>query len=296
MLASRTRRAIADPGQAVAWLAARLTPGRYLDRLVRQARRTGFCRPTFVLSLDCDTDRDTAVLAQLHARLRSAGVSPAYAAAGEVMLAAPDIYRDLARDGAELLNHGYRRHAAFDPSTGEVVSTLFYENMPPDEWRIDVRRGHDAVADIAGRPPRGFRAPHFGSLAASASLEALWSLLADMGYVYSSSTGPLTGWRHGPAFQGKGVLEIPLSGCLDQPAQIVDSWGLVRTGEDGSRPLVTALVRYQQVMQADVPLLLNMYLDPADIAEDDAVLSALATFAPFDRGGFDGVIAVARRA
>jgi len=290
MLRTRIMRAADDPGQAVAWLSARLFPNLYPVRLTRLGRAAGLEKPIFVLSFDCDTDQDTAVLERLQAKLRASGLSPAYAAAGEVMAADPSIYRALARDGAELLNHGYRRHAAREARSGDVVSTFFYDAAEPDVWIEDVRRGHDAVADVCGRPPFGFRTPHFGGFEAPNELDRLWRLLASLGYAYSSSTRPLFGWRFGPAFRRHGIVEFPVSGCLDRPAQIVDSWGLVRSSGAGSYPLVEALNGYRLLMEQGTPVLLNVYLDPADVVDDEMVLTALARLAPFGTDGFAGAL------
>ncbi len=287
---SRARKAAADPGQAAAWLAARLFPERYPTRQAQLARAAGLTCPLFALSFDCDTDQDTAVLERLHVKLRESSLSPAYAAAGEVMVAAPSIYRDLASDGAELLNHGYRRHAAVDGRSGNVVSTFFYSAAEPDVWTEDVRRGHDAVANIVGCPPLGFRTPHFGSFEEPDDLARLWRLLAELGYAYSSSTRPLFGWRFGPAFRRHGIVEFPVSGCLNRPAQILDSWGLVRSAGAGSGRLVAALDDYRLLMEQGTPVLLNVYLDPADVVDDEMVLTALARLAPFGTDGLAGAL------
>ncbi|MGE0254607.1 MAG: polysaccharide deacetylase family protein [Alphaproteobacteria bacterium] len=294
MAMRRITKALADPGMVPAWLAVRLRPGTYRARMTRLARRCGLTRPVFVVSFDCDTDEDTAVLPSLHRKLRAAGLSPTYAACGEVIAAAPSVYRNLALDGADLLNHGFRRHAIRDPRTGRVTSNFFYDGRAPEVWREDIRLGHQALTALVGRPPRGFRTPHFGTFEAPQELDALWHTLAQMGYTYSSSTRPLAGWRFGPAFQRHGIMELPATGCIDNPVQIVDSWGLVRaTGT--SVPLTTALESYRRIMSRGCPMLLNIYLDPADIANDDGVLSALAGLAPYDRGGFDGALAEVRR-
>jgi len=282
-------KALTDPGLVKAWLAAHLRPAMYPQRMTRLARQSGLRRPVFLISFDCDTDEDSSVLGALHERLRSAGLSPGYAACGEVMQAATGVYRSLARDGAELLNHGFRRHAERNPATGDVRSTFFYDDNAPEIWRDDLRRGHEAIADITGRPPRGFRTPHFGTFESPPALDALWRELASLNYVYSSSTRPLAGWRFGPAFRRHGIVELPVSGCLGQPTQIVDSWGLARAG-GSSLPLISALRSYLGIMAKDTPLLLNVYLDPADIALDDSVHVALASLAPYDRGGFAGAI------
>ncbi len=278
--ANRIARAVQHPAMAVTWGLCRLRPGVYQSRMLAHAAAAGVTRPIFILSFDCDTDRDSAAVRPLHERLRRHGLRPAYAVAGEVLAASATLYRALG-DDSEFLNHGYRRHARFDPASGRKTSTFFYDPARPDIWEDDVRRGHAAVAEIVGREPRGFRTPHFGSFQTPAALDRLWRLLASLGYRFSSSTGPLFAAMYGPVFRRHGVVEVPVGGCLDEPAQILDSWGLIAGGAGGRERLVRQLGDYRKLMGDGVPIVLNMYLDPADIAGEEAVIAALASLGPF---------------
>ncbi len=286
----KLNKAIQDPGLAWAWACARMRPHRAAHRGTILARRAGMTAPLFILSFDCDTDADSAVAAELHERLRSGGLSPLYAVAGEVLEAGASAYRTIADEGGVFLNHGFRRHATLDEGTGAVTSNYFYGAVPTHEWQEDIRRGHKAVRDILGQTPEGFRTPHFASFEGPRDLAALWRFLTQLGYRYSSSTRPLFGLRFGPFFNRSGIVEFPVSGCLSEPGQILDSWGLVRTRGRLTDRLRDELGAYVALMRAGQPLLLNVYLDPADIADDDDIIELLNDFAPFSAPDFSAVL------
>ena len=283
-------KAARDPGLAWAWAYSRWRPQRAVKRGAALARRAGLRQPHFVLSFDCDTDADSAVVGAMHARLRSGGLSPLYAVAGEVLAAAADDYRAIAEDGAVFLNHGFRRHAARDMASGDVTSTYFYGDVSEVEWQDDIRRGGEAVGDILSQRPDGFRTPHFASFESPRDLMSLWQFLSELGYRHSSSTRPLFGLRYGPFFTRAGIVEFPVSGCLTEPGQILDSWGLIRSGDGTSRRLLDELRTYLALMETGQPGLLNLYLDPADVAADEDVLQMLTRFAPFAAKDFASVL------
>jgi len=244
-----------------------------------------------MLSFDCDTDADSEVVASVHSRLRSIGLSPLYAVAGEVLAAAATTYREIADDGAVFLNHGFRRHAAIDSTSGELTSTYFYGAAPTSEWQDDIRFGDEAIRNILGQNPDGFRTPHFASFEQPGELKALWGYLRTLGYRYSSSTRPLFTLRHGPFFDRDGITEFPVSGCISQPGQIIDSWGIIRNGDGTPERLISELNAYLAIMKTGQPLFLNMYLDPADIAAHEEVFSTLASFAPYAVPDFATILA-----
>ena len=146
-----------DPGLAWTWACTRVAPRRAARRAGTLARRAGLHSPVCVLSFDCDTDADSLAAERLHCRLRSGGLSPLYAVAGEVLAAGITAYRAIAEDGGVFLNHGFRRHAAVDPFNGTVASTYFYGAVNAEDWQRDIRHGHEAVVDILGQIPDSFR-------------------------------------------------------------------------------------------------------------------------------------------
>ena len=280
-----------DPGLAEAWVRAKLFPTGSFERLIMLSRNVGFRSPCFVLSFDCDTDADSAVVGALHGDLRAAGLAPLYAVAGEVIAASETEYRAIAQDGAQFLNHGHCRHAGIDSNSGKTVSTYFYGNVSEEEWKKDIILGEDAVLEITGHRPTGFRTPHFATFENPGELRALWRFLSERGYRHSSSTRPLFALRHGPLFRREGIWEFPVSGCTREYGQILDSWGLVRSAGGSTDRLVAELKRYLDAMKAGTPIFANIYLDPVDIAHDSEVLDVLKAFAIFSAPSFGAVVA-----
>lgn len=292
-LAKRIRKAAENPQLALTWALCKVRPTHYGARLLATAHASGIRKPSFILSFDCDTDRDGPALEQLHPRLRSMGLHPLYAVPGEILLDSALTYRDIAADGAEFMNHGYRRHATVEPVTGKVLSTYFYDPERPQDWMNDITFGHQAVTELTGHRPYGFRTPHFGSFESPDALNRLWQFLGQLGYTYSSSTRPLFAAMHGPVFHNHGIAEIPVSGCLDQPNQILDSWGLINTVPLDVSFLIQQIRKYLDLMRSGEPILLNLYFDPADIAKNDELVCLLGNFAPYEvEGGFSALVSV----
>jgi peptidoglycan-N-acetylglucosamine deacetylase len=86
---------------------------------------------------------------------------------GHTAASFPEVCRELAAQGHELAHHGY----------------LHLDTMAIDEAtaRAEIERGLEAIEDVAGRPPVGYRAPGFG--VSSHTLE----LLVEYGFEYDSS-------------------------------------------------------------------------------------------------------------
>jgi polysaccharide deacetylase family protein (PEP-CTERM system associated) len=92
----------------------------------------------------------------------------------------PRVVAELAAAGHEIGCHGH--------------SHRFVYRQSPAEFRDDLRRARDVVADAAGRPPTGYRAPYF-----SIRKDSLWAfeVLAEEGFVYDSSVFPVHNYRYG---------------------------------------------------------------------------------------------------
>ena len=235
--------------------------------------------PSFVLSFDCDTDRDAAVVEEVHARSVAAGARPAYAVPGQILERSPDPYLRVAAIGAEILNHGYVEHTRFDAASSSYVSSFSYATAPWEEVVRDVLDGHEAVLRICGVAPTGFRAPHFGELAGSARLRVLHRLLVDHGYRYSSSTTPIVGLLRGPVVVTKqGVVELPLTGIPSMPERCLDSWTFTYDPrrsvgrsdyEAALRKVIAETRRFGGVV--------NVYADPSQVADWDGFFDAVAT-------------------
>ena len=166
------------------------------------------------------------VAERVHRQLHDIGITPVYAVPGELLKRGATVYRSIADLGAEFINHGYREHTVFDRATDAYVSTVFYDRLTTEAVAEDIRRGHEAIHDVLGRTPTGFRTPHFGTYAGRRQLEYLHCVLARLGYRFSTSSEPSLGLRLGPAPKlSFGLRELPVTGCYDRPLRILDSWG-----------------------------------------------------------------------
>jgi peptidoglycan-N-acetylglucosamine deacetylase len=81
------------------------------------------------------------------------------------------ILADLARAGHELGNHTHTHRYDFT-------------RLPRDQMADEIDRAHDAIAQVAGRAPVGFRAPGY------AINRQVVELLVERGYTYDSSVFP----------------------------------------------------------------------------------------------------------
>jgi hypothetical protein len=274
------RKAVEHPVQAGYLLWSRL----HLDSLVAayrmEARRAGIDRLYLIVSFDCDTPDDIAAASVVHARMRQCGITPAYAVPGELLREGAEIFRSIARSGAEFLNHGGRKHTYFDEAAGEYRSNFFYDQQPLAALEEDLAGGDRAVREVLGAPPRGFRTPHFGTFQAPTQLRFLHRELARLGYAYSSSTAPFFGWRHGPVFDRFGLKEIPVSGGGTRPFTIIDSWGCFAAPDrqlapENYRAETVALAR----RLAGGPGLLNYYADPSHVIGQPIFFETMAELA-----------------
>jgi polysaccharide deacetylase family protein (PEP-CTERM system associated) len=115
----------------------------------------------------------------------------------------PQTIKRIVQDGHELASHGYEHRQIFEQT--------------PDIFRQDIRKTKAILEDIAGAPVKGYRAATF-----SITQDSLWAyeILADEGYLYSSSVYPvrhdLYGMPEVPrfAFRPHGnsrIVEYPMS-------------------------------------------------------------------------------------
>lgn len=129
----------------------------------------------------------------------SAGAVGTVFVVGELARHRPDLVRRCRAAGHEVALHGYR-HVALDA-------------LGPAGFREDVERGAGVLSDITGEPVVGYRAPLF-----SLTPRTAWApgILADLGFLYSSSVlparNPIHGWPGAPrsAFAWpSGLIEFP---------------------------------------------------------------------------------------
>ena len=247
-----------------------------------------------MISLDCDTRRDLGVVTDVHERLRAVGITPTYAVPGSLLELGTDVYRAIAAEGAEFVNHGWAEHCELDADTRTYTSSYFYDELPRDVVADDVRRGHAAVSEILGRPPTGFRTPHFGTFSRRRDVAWLHELLVGLGYRYSSSTMPLQGLVRGPLWLGTGgIVEIPVSGSPVAPHRVLDTWSYrFAPGRRGREAAYLDEVR--TLLRRGGPAILNLYGDPSQVEDWPAWFDLLGELAPYAASSLSAVAAMRR--
>lgn len=276
-LSAPLRQALRSPVGAAYTLRARLDPRATAELLARRSRKAGIRGVHLILSFDCDTDEDIATVTDVHRRLAQYDIRPTYAVAGELLKRGAEVYGRLAADGAEFINHGYREHTYFDAGLGRYASCYFYDELSSEQVREDVRGGHDTLRSVLGKAPCGYRTPHFGTYQSPAQLRYLHQILTELGYRFSSSSGPLYALRYGPVFSKFGLPELPCSGAYSRPLQILDSWGFF-AAPDRSRTPANYLQECTDLVDAlgDAGTgILNLYADPSHVADSEEFFSAM---------------------
>ena len=274
------RHAVADPISTALRLEGLVTPTRQFARHASRARRLGIDRIHLVLSSDCDTEDDAAVVRDVHERLLGMGARPMYAVPGALLRRAHDTYAAIAATGAEFMNHGGREHTYFDEGFGRHASCFFYDEQDRGTLEADIQQGDEDVRDVIGRAPTGFRTPHFGTFQSPEQLSFLHAQLRDLGYRWSSSTTPLWGLRYGPVVDRFDVHEFPVSGIPSAPLGILDTWGSFAAPErvrDPSDYLNDALALRDGLAREGAGII-NVYGDPLHVHGREEFFEAVAAW------------------
>jgi peptidoglycan/xylan/chitin deacetylase (PgdA/CDA1 family) len=239
------------------------------------AARQGFDRLHLLLSFDCDRHEDADVVLTVDSWLRERNLARTYAVPGVMLKQAADVYARLAQDGARFINHGGRAHTEY--RDGRYWSVTFYDRFSEAEAAEDIEAGHQAVLEVTGQRPIGFRAPHFGLLKTREQRENVYRTLRRLGYRFSSSTLPGAA-TDGPMVDVGGLAEFPCSGSWAYPQVVFDSWSCV---ESPYRAVVTA-AHGEAMLQTIVGLtglgvtgVLNWYADPSHLGDGDGFRRAL---------------------
>lgn len=145
-------------------------------------------------------ERNTDAVLQL---LDDAGVKATFFTLGWVAERYPALIRRIAENGHEVASHGYDHQRVF--------------TFTPFRFKADLRKARDLLENAAGCKVTGYRAPSF-----SIDTRTPWAhpILAEEGYVYSSSVAPVKhdhyGWPDSPRFawhpvEGSALVELPVT-------------------------------------------------------------------------------------
>tara|TARA_B100000989_G_scaffold132003_1_gene97952 strand:- start:5806 stop:6699 length:894 start_codon:yes stop_codon:yes gene_type:complete len=218
-------RALSNPKYSLSFVLGNIIPNYFRKRYLNQSKKNGLGKKYFILSFDCDTEKDIEVVEEVDKKLRELNITASYAVPGELLRLGRDVYTRLYKNGSEFLNHGYLSHTSYIKKTCSYISTLFYDQLSNEQVKDDIIKGHNNFIDVLGELPLGFRTPHFGSYQKPYQLKLLYSVLSKLNYSFSSSTTPVTAMWKGPIVRtSSGIIELPVSGCYDYPARILDSW------------------------------------------------------------------------
>lgn len=133
-------------------------------------------------------------------------VSATFFILGWVAERAPDLIRRIADAGHEVASHGYDHARIF--------------TMAPEAFRADLAKSRILLEDACGMAVTAYRAPSF-----SIDQRSAWAhrVLAEEGYVYSSSVAPIAhdhyGWPEAPRrayrpLADSGLIEVPVTTAL----------------------------------------------------------------------------------
>lgn len=247
----------------------RLFPGLFWKRYGTLARCQGFDRLYLLLSFDCDTPDDAQAAKVIDQWLYDHSVQRSYAVPGTMLEANPAIYKRIAGNGAEFLNHGHLPHT--QQIDGVYRSTTFYADMEPAAVEEDIRKGHETVSKIIGREPAGFRAPHFGMVPLEMKDRLILPVLRDLKEYYSTQTTPFENINYGPIWWKDNWPEFPVSGSYMAPFSILDSYSYIESPavrKVTGRYAAVLKQTVQQLRDWEVTGLLNIYVDPSHVGDD----------------------------
>ncbi|MBA3054759.1 MAG: DUF3473 domain-containing protein [Sphingomonadales bacterium] len=133
----------------------------------------------------------------------AAGVTATFFTLGVIAARYPGLVRRIHEAGHELASHGWDHARVF--------------TLGAHGFAADLAKSRKTIEDAAGTAVTGYRAPSF-----SIDRRTPWAfpVLAEQGFVYSSSVAPIAhdhyGWREAPRFafrplEGSGLVELPVT-------------------------------------------------------------------------------------
>ncbi len=151
-------------------------------------------------SLECRVERNTD---NVMALFDETGVKATFFTLGWVAERYPALIRRIVDAGHEIASHGYAHDRVFA--------------LTPEQFAADIERTRKILEDSSGQVVTGYRAPSF-----SIDQRTPWAheILAEQGYIYSSSVAPVKhdhyGWADAPRFAfrpvaGSDFVEIPVT-------------------------------------------------------------------------------------
>jgi len=191
--------------------------------------------------LECRVERNTDILLDM---FDASGIKATFFTLGWVAERYPALMRRIADAGHELGNHGSNHDRVF--------------TLTPQQFAEDIDRARKTIEDMSGTKVTGYRAPSF-----SIDKRTPWAhqVLAEQGYVYSSSVAPIQsdhyGWPEAPRFAfkpvaGADLIEIPVTTAVFAGKRLAaggggyfrllpyafSQWAMRQVNDDDKRPAI----------------------------------------------------------
>ena len=217
----------------------------------------------FTLSFDCDYPEDVVALPDIVKLMNNYSFKASFAAVGHWVEKYPKEHAAVIEAGHELMNHTYSH-----PDNELLNPGRKFKDISREEKMEEIVRCHDICENILGYSPVGLRIPHFKNL----FTDEIYSLLKEVGYMYSSSTWLTNTTTAGLPFKAKhGIAEFPLSSCPKHPFTVFDTWHslnaqrlshkLLHRGPKSYLDLFKNLIEYGKQTGSYI----NIYIDPLDV-------------------------------
>jgi len=231
-----------------------------------------------IVSFDCEFPRDLESLSEVIHLLEARNLRASFACIGRWIRAFPEAHRAIESAGMEILNHTETHpnlyHPGYHYARGDDMARERFNEISSERRRSEIEACHQTCVEVLGYEPGGFRTPHFGVL----HVDDVYPMLADLGYLYSSSALAHSSPSGGLPFRhSSGVLEFPLSPCPRHPFGVFDSWHSLgkRNGAHGEAGQMTQLFRKHAELILAEGGYANVYFDLRDMLDSGELVRFL---------------------
>lgn len=239
----------------------------------------------FLLSFDCDTQKDINYLGTLLSKLKDNKIKIVLAIPGELIERNLKLIIDLNKKyEIEFLNHGYHIHTDFNEIEKIYYPTFSYEEKEIKFIKEDIILAHNLFKDKLNINVKGFRAPHFGEISYKKK-KTIFKYLKKIGYEYSSSSIYDLAFFKGPIFDLGGITEITVTGCPDNQSFMLDSWSFLKN----ENKEINLDERYFLELDKLIKLInekefnfINIYADPSHIIKSDRFFSLIKKMSEYN--------------
>lgn len=246
----------------------------------------------FLLSFDCDTQRDINSLEKLIKKLNSINFKVVLAIPGELVQNNFELIKKLKNNySIEFLNHGYYLHTNYNEKEKTYKPIFSYEKKNIEFIKKDIELAHNLFKDKLNVNLIGFRAPHFGDISYNKK-KKIYKYLKKLGYTYSSSSIYDLAFIKGAMFILEGITEISVTGCADNPMLMLDSWSFLNNNNEKlilSPSYFVELKKLQNVLESKNFNFVNVYADPSHVIDNDTFFQNLKNFSKLNLLNFGDI-------